>query len=527
MIPFSFQLPSGDKGFVWQYEEGEGPRNYSYSYGLPVNMLTIAPYTEKLPNYDLITFERFFCKLIQGMGDIYDDNISFSHLKSIEITYGEQKIDSTESLHSALRTVISTKTLASQTPLFTIKLNLRIAPIQGVESAAEQELIITCNRLALINGNLLQSLVNHSLGHGKCVGQGHTLKKEKLLANWRASFQQRFIDSALRDPEQIIKAINKLLSLHEDSNGRELLLVDDKFRKDGIIDWDIANVIEMVINRHHTKKGYCLVLSSVFFPILALCKSPLLVNKLSFLSHGGHQHAPYYNQENIALLATLAKTMPLLDIIVLRQCFASGDYALDAIKFNPELFKPRYIQQVGKHGDIEAKDLGLRQFLLQQQMVDNRIITKVRYYDISGSIISQCLEDIPQNLASPSISCDVEQALAVRAKSHKWPPLIFSANKMAIDNIHKSWKNNIPLSPADKQLYKASDAKASTFKVEEFPPGNAASYLLQQLAADRDRVSIKAYYGWYNSFFPCVGVINSASHGYKDRPKALCVSPSP
>jgi hypothetical protein len=192
------------------------------------------------------------------------------------------------------------------------------------------------------------------------------------------------------------------------------------------------------------------------------------------------------------------------------------------------LFKPRHIQSVGKHENIKAIDLQFRQFLYQQhKTVDNQIITNVRYYDISGCIINECLNDIPANLAAPAVSAEVEHALATQAKSRNWPPLDFTASKMDIDAIHQSWVNNIPLSSADKILYKASDAKASTFKVQEFPPGSAASYLVQQMEHQRNRVSIKAYFGWYNSFFPCVAAINSAKHGYKDRPKALCVSPTP
>jgi hypothetical protein len=338
MIPFSFQLQNGDKGFVWQHEEGETYRNFAW--GFESESLDLAPFTEKIPKYELITIQGFIAQLCFAIELMYDcgsrefkkkgaflSDLAASHIT--EIHYGYQKIDTTELLHAALKEVSANKLMTSDAPLFKVDLNVRFAPLGGIESPEEKKIIMSCNRLSLINECLLQSLANYSLGYGRAGDDSRTVEKVEWLAGWQSSLKRAFSKTAFSEFINLGMAVSKLLSLYENGNGCELLLVHDKSRRDGIIDWDIANVIEMVINHHHRKKSYCVLLTSLFFPALSLCSAPLLANKLSFLCHGGNQKAPIYNTKKMGFLATLAESMPVLNTIVLRQCFAAKQSSLN------------------------------------------------------------------------------------------------------------------------------------------------------------------------------------------------------
>ncbi|KTD24963.1 Uncharacterised protein [Legionella lansingensis] len=314
------------------------------------------------------------------------------------------------------------------------------------------------------------------------------------------------------------KVFIELKSSHQEEDFELLVLLPKSSHDDPPLaeDEDIANVIKKRLSNSQEKKFIFFPLNSYFMNVLANSKDNISyddVTKLSFLQHWSVDVCSkeiWENNEIVKNINAIAKKMPKLEEIVLRGCCSASIPA-----FQRPLFNEKKIQIVAPSKQISEEKLDQNQILFQQIKVDNELITRVRFLNLSGKSVTKEIKNIPLNPPGNKLSKDVEEAIATVAYKEGLPPLALETQRLAAIESRNAWKNK--KIPESQRLFAKSMFKnLRTFEdVASFNPGTLAFKVKEELnKIGKDNIKIKGYVHVYEA-------TENGAIGYENSPKAI------
>lgn len=297
-------------------------------------------------------------------------------------------------------------------------------------------------------------------------------------------------------------------------NAKEILICFDKDYSP-----DLANVIDICFARHRKKntKLVLLNLDSTFLQYLFNNSDDDSLphpTKLSFLHHWSDDAEDYKYEFFINIIKLFAEFMPKIELIVLRGCSTAG------VPKKLDLFVPKVYKVLGNKKNIDKEDVKNNELLFQQIIINNEIVTKVKYIDVNNQTINKELKDIPHNKNSTRLSDEIEKELTLIAKVNNLALLALPSQNKHINKIRADWLTNKAISEQDKKRIKATKIANKTFTVKQLPENELADRVKTTLYNEGINVSVKGYSSMYITN-PKAGNMTTQGHGHGGLPKAL------